>query len=154
VTVTMTLPAPPEAYLETGLLPATRHRVVAVGSGLGGLTATRALKHDLANIADAVVFLTRMAAQGTSHVVSQTSPWVQVIPATTAVLTTFGVFVTLHVTVARGWKTAPHTGRNHRTQIDALYSADRRRYEISAAASHSSCNGCLWRSRRTSKGWF
>jgi hypothetical protein len=151
MSVTVTLPAPPEAYFETGLLPATRHRVVAVGSGLGGLTATKALKHDLANIADAVVFLTRMAAQATSRVVSQPSPWVQVIPATAAVLTAFGVLITLYIAVARRWEKAPHKGRNHHTQI---YSTDGRRYEISAAASYSSCNGCLWRSGRTSKGWF
>jgi hypothetical protein len=84
-----------------------RHRVVAIGLGLAGLTATKALKHDLANITDALVFLTRITAQGTSHV-NQKSTWLQVIPTTAAVLATLGVLVTLYVAVARGRKMA-HT---------------------------------------------
>ncbi len=83
-----------------------RHRVVAIGLGLAGLTATKALKHDLANITDALVFLTRITAQGTSHV-NQKSIWLQVIPTTAAVLATLGVLVTLYVAVARGRKRAP-----------------------------------------------
>lgn len=75
MTVTVTLPAPPEPYLETGPLRATRHRIVAIGWGLGGLTATKALKYDLANITDALVFVTRITAQGTAHVHNPTSLW-------------------------------------------------------------------------------
>ncbi len=48
-----------------------RHRVVAIGSGFGGLTATKALKHAQVNITDALVFLTRITAQGTSHLIYQ-----------------------------------------------------------------------------------
>jgi hypothetical protein len=77
-----------------------RHRVVAIGLGLAGLTATKALKHDLANITDALVFLTRITAQGTSHV-NQKSIWLQVIPTTAAVLATLGVLVTLYVAIIR-----------------------------------------------------
>jgi hypothetical protein len=91
--------------------------LVAIGSGFGGLTATKALKHAQVNITDALVFLTRITAQGTSHVVNQTSLWVQVIPATAAVATTVGVLITLSVAVvgelnkrvvgqARSWWTA------------------------------------------------
>ena len=76
----MTATAMPSTHQGSG----RRHRVVAIGSGLGELTATKALKHDLVNIADALVYLTRMTGQGTSHVVNRTSLWVQVIPATAA----------------------------------------------------------------------
>ena len=40
-----------------GDMPSRRHRVVAIGSGLGGLTATKALKHAQVNITDALMFL-------------------------------------------------------------------------------------------------
>jgi hypothetical protein len=73
--------------------------LVTIGSGFGGLTATKALKHAQVNITDALVFLTRITAQGTSHLVSQTSLWVQVMPATVAVATTVGVLITLAVAV-------------------------------------------------------
>ena len=89
-----------------------RHRVVAIGSGLGGLTATKALKHDLVNIADVLAFLTRMTAQGTAHVHNQTSLWLQVIPTTAAVFTTVGVLITLYVAIVRERKRAPGT-RHH-----------------------------------------
>ena len=90
MTVTVTLPAPPDGTLQ-------RHRVVAIG--FGGLIAANALKHAQLNIADALVFLTRITAQGTSHVVNATSLWVQVIPATAAVATTVGVLIALSVAV-------------------------------------------------------
>jgi hypothetical protein len=79
-----------------------RHRVLDIGSGVGGLTATKALKHDLVNIADALVFLTRIAAQGTAHVHNRTSLWLHVIPTTAAVLTTVGALVVLHVAKRSG----------------------------------------------------
>jgi hypothetical protein len=74
-----------------------RHRIVDIGSGFGGLNATKALKHAPMNITDAVVFLTRITAQGTSHVVNHTPLWVQIIPATAAVATTIGMLITLYV---------------------------------------------------------
>jgi hypothetical protein len=73
--------------------------LVTIGSGFGGLTATKALKHAQVNITDALVFLTRITTQGTSHLVNQTSLWVHVIPATVAVATTVGVLITLAVAV-------------------------------------------------------
>lgn len=74
-----------------------RHRVVAIGSGFGGLTATKALKHAEVNITDALVFLTRFTAQGTSHVVNQAALWLQAIPAPAGVAATIGVLIALHV---------------------------------------------------------
>ena len=95
MTAAMTLPTPPDG---TG----QRHRVVAVGSGLGGLTATKALKHAEMNITDALVFVTRMTAQGTSRFVNHASLWVQVAPATAAAAATVGVLIALFVGVVSG----------------------------------------------------
>ena len=143
MTVTLTLPAPPEPCLATGLPPATpgtvhgsgwRHRVVAIASGLGGLTAMKALKHDLVDITDAVVFLPRIAARGTAHVHNQTSLWLYVIPTTAAVLTTVGVLITLYAAIIRERKRSRH-------------------YDIVTATEYFSCHRLLWRSRRTRKGW-
>ena len=78
-----------------------RHRVVAIGSGLGGLTATKALKHDLANITDAVVFLTRFTSQGTAYVHNPISLWLQATPATAAALTALGVLIALYAVINR-----------------------------------------------------
>src|ERR1700739_210647 len=92
-----------------------RHRVVAIGSGLGGLTATKALKHDLVNITDVVVFVTRITAQGTAHVHNRTSLLLQVIPTAAAALTTIGVLITLYVTIVRERK-GPSTARRPQRQ--------------------------------------
>jgi hypothetical protein len=92
-----------------------RHRVVAIGSGLGGLTATKALKHDLVNITDVVVVVTRITAQGTAHVHSRTSLLLQVIPTTAAALTTMGVLITLCVAIVRERK-GPSTARRPQRQ--------------------------------------
>jgi hypothetical protein len=81
----------------------SRHRVVAIGLGWVGLTASKALKHDLANITDALVFLTRITAQATAHVHNRTSLW-QVIPTTAAVLTTVGALIALYVATAASGK--------------------------------------------------
>jgi hypothetical protein len=145
----MTVTAMPDAAHGCGW----RHRVVAIGSGLGGLTATKALKHDLVNITDALVFLTRITAQGTAHVHNRTSLWLQVIPTTAAVLTTIGVLITLCITIVRGRKRAPHEGGSHQAQLDALYSAGRQTYEIVTAAGYFSRHGRLRRSQQTLKGW-
>jgi hypothetical protein len=105
-----------------------RQRVVAIGSGFGGLTATKALKHDLVNITDVVAFLTRITAQGTAHVHNQMSLWLQVVPTAGAAFATVGVLITLYVA------TVPHQGSG-------------------SAASDSMRHGSLWRSQRTPKGW-
>ena len=145
MTTTVTLPALPEPHLGTGLLSVTpgavdgsgwRHRVVAIGSGLGGLTATKALKHDLVNITDALVFLTRITAQGTAHVNNQASLWLQVIPTTAAVLTTLGVLITLYAATGRERRKSPQ-----------------RRSETALAAGYFSSHRCLWHSPQTQKGW-
>jgi hypothetical protein len=74
-----------------------RRRVAAIGSGFGGLTATKTLKHAQLNITDAVVFLVRIIAQGTSYVVSQSPLWLQVIPAIAGLAATIGALITLLV---------------------------------------------------------
>ena len=58
-----------------------RHAILAIGSGLTGLTATKALKFSQMNITDALVFVTRIAVQCTSHSVSQASHWTPFVPA-------------------------------------------------------------------------
>jgi hypothetical protein len=145
----MTVTAMPDAAHGCGW----RHRVVAIGSGLVGLTATKALKHDPVNIADALVFLTRITAQGTAHVHNRTSLWLQVIPTTAAVLTTIGVLITLYITIVGGRKRAPRDGGSHQTQMDALHRTAGRFHETVTAARYLNRLGRLWRSRRTSKGW-
>jgi hypothetical protein len=76
-----------------------RHRVVAIGSGFGRLTATKALKHAETDITDTVTFLTRIAARGTAHVHNQMSLWLAVIPTTAAAFATAGVLLTLYVAI-------------------------------------------------------
>ena len=58
-----------------------RHAILAIGSGLTGLTATKALKFSQVNITDALVFVTRIAVQWTSHFASQASHWTPFVPA-------------------------------------------------------------------------
>jgi hypothetical protein len=72
-----------------------RHRAVAIGSGFGRLTATKALKLAETDITDALTFLTRIAARGTTHVHHQTALWLPVIPTTLAVFATVGVLIAL-----------------------------------------------------------
>jgi hypothetical protein len=115
VTAAMTLLAPDA----TG----QRHSVVAVGSGLGRLTATKALKHSELNITDALVFVTRMIAQGTSRLVNHASLWVSVAPATAAVAATVGVLAlfvaivggpTKHVVTQAYHRSTDRSGRGSR----------------------------------------
>ena len=108
---------------------------MAIGLGWVGLTASKALKHDLANITDALVFLTRITAQAKSHVHSQTSLWLQVVPATAAALTTIGVLIAVYAAIIRE--------RNR---------AEQRRYEMATTAVHFSYDGRLRLSQRTPKG--
>jgi len=84
-----------------------RHRVVDIGSGFGRLTATKALKHAETDIADAVTFLTRIAARGAAHVHHQASLWLAVIPAIAAAFTAAGVLFMLYVAAGcsrKGWR--------------------------------------------------
>jgi hypothetical protein len=111
VTVTVTLPAPSENAGQ-------RHRVVGIGSGLGGLIAIKALKLTQLNITDALVFLMGLIAHRASHLVSHTSLLVQFVPATAAV-GAVGVIVTLSVAVVaeltkhRVAQALCHTGLRH-----------------------------------------
>ena len=58
-----------------------RHALLAIGSGFTGLTATKALKFSQMNVTDALVFVTRIAAQRISHLASQASQWTPFVPA-------------------------------------------------------------------------
>jgi hypothetical protein len=58
-----------------------RHALLAIGSGLAGLTATKALKFSQVNITDALVFVTRIAAQNISHVAGRAPEWAPFAPA-------------------------------------------------------------------------
>jgi len=131
MTATVALPAPPEPYLGTGPLRATPHRLLAIGSGLGGLIATRALKRDLVTISDVVVFLARITAQGKSQVHHQASLWFPVLPTTAAVFTTVGVLTMLYVAIIRK--------RNH--------------HQNATTAKYSSYDGHLQSSPPIPKGW-
>src|ERR1700753_1366583 len=70
-----------------------RHALLAIGSGFTGLTATKALKFSQMNVTDALVFVTRIAAQSMSHLASQGSQWTPFAPAvvTASVLLALGV---------------------------------------------------------------
>jgi hypothetical protein len=78
MTITATLSAPPG-------VSAQRHVILAIGSGLAGLTATKALKLAQLNITDALVFVTGIAVHGTSHFLRQASQWTPVFPAVVTV---------------------------------------------------------------------
>jgi hypothetical protein len=58
-----------------------RNALLAIGSGLTGLTATKALKYSQMNITDALVFVARIAAQSISHVAGRASHWAPFVPA-------------------------------------------------------------------------
>ena len=58
-----------------------RRAILAISSGLTGLTASKALKFSQVNITDALIFVTRIAVQSTSHFVSQSSHWTPFLPA-------------------------------------------------------------------------
>jgi hypothetical protein len=108
--------ATPDALIGTGW----RRRVAVLGSGFGGLTATKALKHAQVNITDAVVFLVRIIAQGTSYVVNQTPLWLQAIPAIAGLAATIGALIALHVPrtphrCAGRIPSAPRSPRRHHT---------------------------------------
>lgn len=76
MTFTATLSAPPD-------VSGQRH-ILAIGSGLTGLTAVKALKLAQLNITDALVSVTGMAVHGTTHLVRQASQWTSLIPAALA----------------------------------------------------------------------
>ncbi|OBA72552.1 hypothetical protein A5641_07730 [Mycobacterium sp. 1554424.7] len=72
------------------------HRLVAVGSGFVRLTATKALKHSLTDIADALAFLTRITGRG---VVQLHTQWLQVLPTTVAAAAGVGVLIALYAAI-------------------------------------------------------
>jgi len=128
----MTVTATPGTAPRTG----SRHRAVAIGLGWVELTASKALKHDLANITDALVFLTRITAQATAHVHSRTSLWPQVIPTTAIALAAVGALIALYA----------GTGRERNTST-------RQHSETATAAGYFTSHRCLWHSQQNQKGW-
>ncbi|MGZ4583005.1 MAG: hypothetical protein ACXVYI_01375 [Mycobacterium sp.] len=82
------------------------HRLAATGSGYGRLTATKALKRVQMDVTDALVFLTRIGARGTAHVVNQPSLWLLVIPITAATLTAVCLLLILLAALTRERKRA------------------------------------------------
>lgn len=100
-----------------------RHRIVALGSGYGRLTATRTLKHG--DHPDLFTFLLRIAGRGTADVHFHTTLWLQVLPPTAAVLTAAGALVTFCVAIIPDRNTVPR----------------RQRCEISTTAEHFNYNG-------------
>jgi class 3 adenylate cyclase len=81
--------------------------------------------HDLLSVA-------RISAQGTSDVVNQTSIWLQEIQAISAVATTVGVLLALHVAAIREPRKAAAESRRHKAQMDALRRAHRKRVTAQA----------------------
>jgi hypothetical protein len=94
VTITATLAAPPDV---TG----QRHAILAIGSGLAGLTATKALKLAQLNITDALVFVTGMVARTTSHVARQASHWTPLFPAVVTVSVLVAVLAAAAINVVK-----------------------------------------------------
>lgn len=96
-----------------------RHAIFAIGSGLTGLVATKALKLAQLNITDALVFVTGMAVHGTSHLVRQASHWAPTFPAviTMSVLATLVVVAVIdlvNLIVSQpdsGWTTQSGTAK-------------------------------------------
>lgn len=72
------------------------HRGAAVGSGFVRLIATKALKHSLTDIADALAFLTRITARCTAQLHTQ---WLQVQPTTAAAAAGIGVLIALYAAI-------------------------------------------------------
>jgi succinate dehydrogenase/fumarate reductase flavoprotein subunit len=153
MTVSVTSPAPPDG---TG----QRHRVVAIGFGFVGLIAAKALKHAQLNITDALVFLVRFTAQGTSHLVNQPSVWAEVIPANGAIATTMGMLVALCVAAAdkRGKSIAAQSGSWWASRIDhagvTVTTWRASAQDSVTAASDSLRHRGLRHSRQIAKGWL
>lgn len=119
MTVIETLPASSDVHGQ-------RHAIFAIGSGLTGLTATKALKLAQLNITDALVCVTRFVAQGASRFVGQVSQWTSLIPA----VLTLSVLVALSVAAV----------------VDIV--------KLIAAQSDSAYVAALRRPRPVAKGWF
>jgi hypothetical protein len=68
------------SYASSGAT-ARRHVLIAIGSGLTGLAATKALKLAQLNITDAAVFVGGVAVRCFTYVMRLASPWTPVVPA-------------------------------------------------------------------------
>jgi hypothetical protein len=94
MTITATLSAPPDASGQ-------RHPILAIGSGLAGLTATKALKLSQLNITDALVFVTGVAAHAASHLVRRASQWAPLFPAAVTVSILVALVATAAIDVVK-----------------------------------------------------
>ncbi|HME79171.1 MAG TPA: hypothetical protein VKI00_26995 [Mycobacterium sp.] len=145
MTVSVTSPAPPDG---TG----QQHRFVAIGFGFGGLVAAKALKHAQLNITDALVFLVRITAQGTSRLAHQTSLWVQLIPAAAAVGITVGALMTLSVVADKRNKNFVARSGSWRTR--RIEHARNTLMTIFVGSAKALAPYGLRRSRPMAKGWL
>ena len=86
-----------------------------------------------------LLFATRMTAQLTPQVPSQSPLWLQLIQATAAVATTVGVLIALYIVVIRDPREASEEHRHHEAQIDAIQRAKRERFGAQARKLVPSC---------------
>ena len=130
MTITATLSAPPE-------VSGQRHPIFAIGSGLTGLTATKALKLAQLNITDALVFVTGMAVHAASHLVRQASQWTPLFPTAVTVSMLVALLAAAAINVVK--LAAAQPGSRWTTQSDD-------------ADGFFSRHIALWRSRPIAKG--
>ena len=90
-----------------------RHALLAIGSGLTGLAAIKALKFSQLNITDALVFVTGIAARGTSHFASQTSHWTPFVPAVLTASVLIALAVAAVANIAKLIAAPPNYGWTH-----------------------------------------
>lgn len=88
-----------------------RHALLAIGSGLTGLAAIKAIKFSQLNITDALVFVTGIAARGTSHFASQASHWTPFVPAVLTASVLIALAVAAIVNIVELIAAQPNYGR-------------------------------------------
>jgi hypothetical protein len=88
---------------------------------------------------DAVAFVGRITAQGTSDTAGQMALWLEETQATAAVATTIGVLIALNVAVFREPKKAAEERRHHAAQLDALRRFENKRVAAQARKVVPSC---------------
>jgi hypothetical protein len=87
-----------------------RRAILAISSGLTGLTASKALKFSQVNITDALVFVARIAAQSISRLWGQASQWTPFVPAVVTASVLFALAVTAAVHIVELIAAPPSSG--------------------------------------------
>ena len=116
-----------------------RRTLLAIGSGLTGLIATKALKFSQVNITDALVFVTRIAVQWTSYFASQATPWTPFVPAVVKATVLIALAVVAVANIA---------------ELIAAQPSSRRTIPERRGSRFLLCHNALQRSRSITKGWF